>query len=350
MNIFTRTVLQWGPTSYGIWVSYKNLLSAVGSLVAVPLLSARAGLSDSVLALVGAAAATADYVFYGLVTSSLEFLIWLGPVAGLLVNSCVIAIRSMLSKFVPADEIGKVFAVMGALDGVLPMASVSLYNLVFQASIGTFPGAQFFFGAGANVLCALTFIIIIFWTKSKSYDIDDLDTVESDKSITLKGFRDLSRPACQDLSYENHQDLDQNSRMVVGVLQDQNFIVASTHQRRKKIKKNRKSTKSMQTYSHNDMMVNRGWSCQAKDKRTSLELPSTCTKVNERRCEDATHAQLVISSSVPAVSRTDLETNQPKLFTISISTLTDDQSSGNNLPSSEPFQVPKTERSTSHRL
>ena len=30
------------------------------------------------------------------------------PIGGLLVNSCVIAIRSMLSKFVPGEEIGKI--------------------------------------------------------------------------------------------------------------------------------------------------------------------------------------------------------------------------------------------------
>jgi len=305
MNIFTRTVLQWGPTSYGIWVSYKNLLSAVGSLVAVPLLSTRAGLSDSVLALIGAVASIADYVFYGLVTSSLEVLIWLGPVVGVLCNSLVIAIRSMLSKFVPADEIGKVFAVMGALDGVLPMVSVSLYNMVFQASIGTFPGAQFFFGAGANVLCTLIFMVIISWTKSKSYDISDLETVKVGDPITLQGFRDLTRPVNPGLSSHDQRQLDKNSRMVVGVLQDQNFIVASTHQRRKCLPKSRRTSKSNQTHLCYSITNENKLVCQAAKKNTSLKLFKSEGKVTDANLvtdERRVHAQLVLSLSAPPIS------------------------------------------------
>lgn len=99
----------------------------------------------------------------------------------------------MLSKLVPSDEIGKVSAVMGALDGLVPMASFSLYTLVYQASIGTFPGAQFFFGAAANILCAFIFIFIISFTKTRSYNVDDIEIVdkktEKKESVVFTGFK-----------------------------------------------------------------------------------------------------------------------------------------------------------------
>ncbi|XP_066986954.1 probable peptidoglycan muropeptide transporter SLC46 [Macrobrachium rosenbergii] len=175
MYLFTRRVLAWKATDYGLWVTYKNFLAALGSLVMVPLLSTGMGISDNYLAILGASASILDYILYGLVSVDSYFLVWIAPCVALLVNSCSIAIRSMLSKFVTGDELGKVSAVMGALDGVMPMISFSLYTSVYHATVHTFPGAQFFFGAGANILMTVFFIVIIMSTSTKSYSIDDLD-------------------------------------------------------------------------------------------------------------------------------------------------------------------------------
>ena len=54
--------------------------------------------------------------------------------------------------------LGKVSAVLGALDGVMPMVSFSLYTAVYHSSVAFFPGAQFFFGAAVNCLMALIFV------------------------------------------------------------------------------------------------------------------------------------------------------------------------------------------------
>ncbi|XP_064099680.1 probable peptidoglycan muropeptide transporter SLC46 [Macrobrachium nipponense] len=175
MYLFTRRVLAWKATDYGLWVTYKNFLAALGSLVMVPLLSTGMGISDNYLAILGASASILDYILYGLVSVDSYFLVWIAPCVALLVNSCSIAIRSMLSKFVTGDELGKVSAVMGALDGVMPMISFSLYTSVYHATVHTFPGAQFFFGASANILMTVFFIVIIMSTSTKSYSIDDLD-------------------------------------------------------------------------------------------------------------------------------------------------------------------------------
>lgn len=53
---------------------------------------------------------------------------------------------------------GKVSAVMGALDGVMPMISFSLYTAIYHATVKEYPGTQFFFGASANLLMTLIFM------------------------------------------------------------------------------------------------------------------------------------------------------------------------------------------------
>ncbi|XP_037803528.1 proton-coupled folate transporter-like [Penaeus monodon] len=172
MYLFTRHVLHWQASDYGIWVTYKNLLATLGSLVAVPVLSAGLKVSDNVLAMVGALSSVFDYILYGLVSEETYFFMWLAPLAALLVNSCAIAIRAMLSKYVSSDEVGKVSAVLGALDGIMPMISFSLYTAVYHSTVEVFPGAQFFFGASSNVLMALIFIFVMVTDKTGTYNVE----------------------------------------------------------------------------------------------------------------------------------------------------------------------------------
>lgn len=172
MYLFTRHVLHWQASDYGIWVTYKNLLATLGSLVAVPVLSAGLKVSDNALAMVGALSSVFDYILYGLVSEETYFFMWLAPLAALLVNSCAIAIRAMLSKYVTSDEVGKVSAVLGALDGIMPMISFSLYTAVYHSTVEVFPGAQFFFGASANVLMALVFIFVMATDKTGAYNVE----------------------------------------------------------------------------------------------------------------------------------------------------------------------------------
>lgn len=68
--------------------------------------------------------------------------------------------------------------------------------------------------------------------KSKSYSIKDLNADEPVKPVTLKGFRDLSDNKRME-NNKTEEIMDQNIRLVIGVLAGENFIIASTHQRSK---------------------------------------------------------------------------------------------------------------------
>ncbi|XP_042882122.1 proton-coupled folate transporter-like isoform X2 [Penaeus japonicus] len=234
MYLFTRKVLNWKATDYGLWVTYKNLMAALGSLVAVPLLSSGLGVSDNYLAILGATASVLDYILYGLVSENVAVLVWVAPAAAILVNSCVIAIRSMLSKFVMGDELGKVSAVMGALDGVMPMVSFSLYTAVYHATVHVFPGAQFFFGASANLLMTIIFIFIIVFTTSKSYSIKDLHATESEGAVKPTSLRFFSERLNRHLQ-PGREVSDPGSQCTAMVLSGVNFHIATPRQEKRRL-------------------------------------------------------------------------------------------------------------------
>nr|XP_045592708.1 proton-coupled folate transporter-like [Procambarus clarkii] len=188
---FTRHVLGWQATDYSLWVTYKNLMATAGSLVAVPLLSGCLGVSDNLLAMVGAMSAIFEYVLYGCVSDTRAYFIWIAPVAALMLNCCTIAQRAMMTKFVAKDEIGKVSAVLGALDGLMPMVNSALYTAVYYASVSTFPAAHFFLGVTAAALMILLFCIIMRADKSAQYDVESakpsfVSGPVTDKSLVIR--------------------------------------------------------------------------------------------------------------------------------------------------------------------
>ncbi|XP_042222277.1 proton-coupled folate transporter-like [Homarus americanus] len=183
---FTRHVLGWEASDYSLWVTYKNLVATTGSLVAVPLLSGRLGVADNVLAMVGAMSGVLEYVVYGCISDTRPYFIWIAPVAALLLNSCTIAQRAMMTKFVARDEIGKVSAVLGALDGLMPMVNSALYTAIYHATVSVFPSAHFFLGASASGLMIVFFCIIINTDKSDEYDVEGAKPSAASDIITSK--------------------------------------------------------------------------------------------------------------------------------------------------------------------
>ncbi|XP_071520098.1 solute carrier family 46 member 2-like [Panulirus ornatus] len=207
MYMFVRRALHWEATDYGYWITYRNLLAALGSLFLVPLLTRMLSFTDPSLVVLGAVSIIGEYVCYGLVMGPPQsFLMWLGPPAGVISNAMVISFKSMSTKLVASKEKGRINAVMAALNGLMPMVGYAAYSPIYYKTVDTFPAAQFFFGAGLNVLIMITFIVVELLRASSSYNAEDLEAAKKDNqgilsilkrrsSVTLKSVaRTLSGP------------------------------------------------------------------------------------------------------------------------------------------------------------
>lgn len=176
MYQFVRQMLQWDASEYGYWITYRNLLAALGSLFLVPLLTRTLSFTDTSLVVLGTASLILEYLFYGLTGGvSMAFLMWLGPPAGLVSNTCVIALKAMATKLVKSQEKGRITAVIAALNGLMPMVGYAAYSPIYYHTVDTFPAAQFFFGASLNLVIMVTFIAMGLAQVSDSYDAEDLE-------------------------------------------------------------------------------------------------------------------------------------------------------------------------------
>lgn len=93
------------------------------------------------------------YVF-GLVRLSCSTGCVLGVLVEILNGTSFIALRSIISKLVPAEDLGKINSLYGVCEALMPLAYAPLYNIVYRATIDTLPGAFYLVG-GALTLPAL---------------------------------------------------------------------------------------------------------------------------------------------------------------------------------------------------
>ncbi|XP_064080678.1 lysosomal proton-coupled steroid conjugate and bile acid symporter SLC46A3-like [Macrobrachium nipponense] len=177
MYMFVRQVVQWDATDYGYWATYRQLLVSLGSMVLVPLLTKLCDIRDEGLVVLGSISIITEYVCYGLVTNkSLFYLLWLGPVAGLISNASIVAFRSLPTKLVGSNEKGRISAVTCAMNGLMPMVSYAVYSPVYYNTVDSFPSAQFFVGGSLNLLILAMFIFVQVMNVSSSYDKKDLES------------------------------------------------------------------------------------------------------------------------------------------------------------------------------
>ncbi|XP_037799540.1 proton-coupled folate transporter-like isoform X2 [Penaeus monodon] len=221
MYSFVGRALHWDATDFSYWSSYRSLVSAVGSLILVPLLTRLISVSDPMLIVIGSLSIIGEYCCYGLIGGiATGFYIWLGPPAGLISNASIIAQKSMATKLVSSSEKGRVSAVMAATQSLMPMVGYAMYAPIYHQTVENFPAAQFFFGAGLATLIMITFLAIQLANVTYESELTDVekkmpkDGPAEDNTIQMKekpasGTAEKKEPTIDDKKLTNTSLADQ---------------------------------------------------------------------------------------------------------------------------------------------
>jgi hypothetical protein len=69
-----------------------------------------------------------------------------------------VIVRSMLSKTVESNEVGKLFALLGVIESLLPLAIVPSYAMLYKTTATFFPGAIFILSAVLTIPAEVIFL------------------------------------------------------------------------------------------------------------------------------------------------------------------------------------------------
>ncbi|XP_032515652.2 lysosomal proton-coupled steroid conjugate and bile acid symporter SLC46A3-like [Danaus plexippus] len=156
MYLFTRYRFNWNEVDFSMFSTYAMCTSLVGTLFSVGVFSHLLKFDDAVIGIISCTSKILSGFMYAFSTTTWQ--IYIAPLIEIFNGTSFIAMRSMVSKLVEKDELGKTNSFFGVAEAMMPLVYAPMYTTVYTATIKTFPGAFFLLGGGLTVPAVLIFL------------------------------------------------------------------------------------------------------------------------------------------------------------------------------------------------
>ncbi|XP_063890216.1 lysosomal proton-coupled steroid conjugate and bile acid symporter SLC46A3 [Helicoverpa armigera] len=157
MYMNTRYRFNWDEVKFSIFQTYNFITHTIGTIFSILVLSKYLQWHDSLLGIVSTLSKIASSFVYCFAPN--EKIFYLAPLVEILNGTSLLAMRSIISKLVEPDELGKVNSLVGMVETLMPLIYVPLYTRVYAATMEVLPGAVFLLGASMT----LPAVVVLFW-------------------------------------------------------------------------------------------------------------------------------------------------------------------------------------------
>lgn len=154
--LYTRLKLNWDGVQFSLHLTYGTLMALLGTLLMVGVFSKFLGISDPMIGIISTICTLISKPIYAFAVTT--FMFYVGTTVDIFVSTKAIAIKSIISKIINADELGKIFSVLGILESVATFIFPSLYSFVYLKTVETFIGAIYFL---SEFLFLLTLVLFM---------------------------------------------------------------------------------------------------------------------------------------------------------------------------------------------
>ncbi|CAL4119966.1 unnamed protein product [Meganyctiphanes norvegica] len=160
--LYTRKKFGWNYKDYTLFSIASTPVLLFASLVVLPIMSYRLGFEDNLIGFISSCTAMFSNVIKG--TAPYGWVLYIA--IGILIfgTSVSTSTRSALTKFVPSNEIGSIYATLAIFETLLPLITEPIETFVYNASLDIFPGMIFLLGAVFYLLisCILVWLLTHF--------------------------------------------------------------------------------------------------------------------------------------------------------------------------------------------
>ncbi|XP_066139299.1 probable peptidoglycan muropeptide transporter SLC46 isoform X2 [Euwallacea fornicatus] len=158
--LYTQNVFQWTPLEYSYFLTVNSLVALGGHLFGVPLFTKVFHFSDSIILLIAIANKIVTNIFFGLAETPQLF--YAGVAVSAVTRMYRTAKKSLATKIVAKNDVGKAQSLLGICDVLAPAAFVPIYNkIIYFKTLNTFPATFFFFSIFLYGVCAC-FVVAIY--------------------------------------------------------------------------------------------------------------------------------------------------------------------------------------------
>ncbi|KAJ3641051.1 hypothetical protein Zmor_027575 [Zophobas morio] len=153
--LFTRYRFNWDEVDYSMFSTYSMITNLIGTSISVGVFSHCLKIDDAIIGIYSSMSKILSSFVYGFAKTSLVF--YLGAIVEILNGTSFIAMRSIASKLVPPDELGKVNSLFGACEALMPLVYGPMYNATYAATINVMPGAFYILGGILTIPAVVIF-------------------------------------------------------------------------------------------------------------------------------------------------------------------------------------------------
>ncbi|XP_026742877.1 proton-coupled folate transporter-like [Trichoplusia ni] len=146
---FTRYKFKFTEVDYSLFLTYSVLVGSVGSFITIYLFSKRWKIEDSIIGIVACLSRIAAAVVYAMAPSRTVY--FLGPVLDMFSSAGATSLRSIATKLVNNDEVGKTSSLISISEALVPVIYSPVYSKVYLSTLSTMPGAFYLISAALAV-------------------------------------------------------------------------------------------------------------------------------------------------------------------------------------------------------
>lgn len=176
MYLFVRYKFGWNEMDYSIYSTFNFCAHMLGTLFSLLFFSKFLKVDDAILGVISSTSKIASSFVYAFAPTSTIF--YLGGIVEMLNGTSFIAMRSITSKLVPPEELGKINSLFGVSEALMPLLYGPMYSFVYKKTIDTIPGSFLLLGG----LLTTPAVIIFLWL----YKEHKQDARDEAKEIALR--------------------------------------------------------------------------------------------------------------------------------------------------------------------
>ncbi|CAB3228791.1 unnamed protein product [Arctia plantaginis] len=161
---FTRYKFKFTEIDYSLFLTYSVLVGSIGSFITIYLFSKRWKIEDSIIGVVACLSRIAASIVYAMAPSRTVY--FLGPVLDMFSSAGATSLRSIATKLVNDDEVGKTSSLISISEAMVPVIYSPVYSKVYLNTLATMPGAFYLISASLAVP-AIVIIIVLYSLRRK---------------------------------------------------------------------------------------------------------------------------------------------------------------------------------------
>ncbi|KYN35936.1 Solute carrier family 46 member 3 [Trachymyrmex septentrionalis] len=157
LYLYMRFRYNWNEVTFSMFSTFGMVTNLIGTAISVGIFSHILKIDDAIVGIMSCTSKILASFVYAFATSA--WMVYVAAIVEIVNGTSFIAMRSIASKLVPTDELGKVNSLFGVCESLMPLVYGPMYSAIYAATMNTFPGTFFIAGGCMTVPAVFAF----FW-------------------------------------------------------------------------------------------------------------------------------------------------------------------------------------------